>query len=100
MWQQMFDCKEHIKLLDNKSWNKTEFWMICFSQNILADKNKNFLFLYDIFYLTQVFVLDVDECLTENNCHFIADCNNTDGSYTCTCKDGYVGDGTFCNGND
>ena len=46
------------------------------------------------------FVLDIDECLTgADNCdsaHGL--CDNTDGSFTCTCEGGYEGDGTYCTG--
>ena len=31
-------------------------------------------------------------------CHANATCNNTDGSYTCTCSTGYSGDGVTCDG--
>ncbi|XP_078702689.1 uncharacterized protein LOC144928343 [Branchiostoma floridae x Branchiostoma belcheri] len=40
---------------------------------------------------------DVNEC-TANPCHEFADCTNTDGSYTCTCRDGYMGNGKNCTG--
>ncbi|XP_050362348.1 multiple epidermal growth factor-like domains protein 8 [Nymphalis io] len=37
---------------------------------------------------------DVDECgLRLHDCHEHAVCNNTHGSYTCKCKQGYIGDG-------
>ncbi|XP_068737212.1 uncharacterized protein [Montipora capricornis] len=40
---------------------------------------------------------DIDECLTgKHNCSHVAVCNNTNGSYKCTCKEGYVGDGRNC----
>lgn len=43
--------------------------------------------------------VDDDECvLGTDNCHVDADCTNTGGSFSCTCKSGYVGDGvTLCN---
>ena len=42
-----------------------------------------------------VFILspDIDECSLENDCHLDATCKNTKGSYNCTCKDGFEGDG-------
>ena len=43
--------------------------------------------------------LDVDECLeNKDNCHVDATCNNTIGSFTCSCNIGYSGNGTFCQG--
>ena len=46
-----------------------------------------------------IFVLDVDECKRKRNvCHVNATCNNTEGSYNCSCKDGFTGDGKTCQG--
>ena len=43
---------------------------------------------------------DRDECSdsTFNNCHINATCANTDGNFTCTCNDGYEGNGISCTG--
>ena len=43
---------------------------------------------------------DVDECADSslNNCHSRATCTDTDGSFTCTCNDGYAGNGVTCEG--
>ena len=49
----------------------------------------NFMFLY---------YLDINECLPDSPCHENATCNNTEGSYMCTCDSGYSGDGFTCNG--
>ena len=50
--------------------------------------------------LTTLIWLDIDECNNQatNDCHEQATCNNTIGSYTCTCNPGYNGDGNECEG--
>jgi len=52
-------------------------------------ENLNFFFLKK--------KIDIDECLTNNGgCSANAICTNTIGSFSCTCKIGYVGDGMIC----
>ena len=42
---------------------------------------------------------DTDECTDHaHDCHMNALCTNSEGNYTCTCKDGYDGDGKNCTG--
>ena len=44
-------------------------------------------------------LLDVDECAENSHkCHGNAYCNNTVGSYNCTCNSGYSGNGFNCTG--
>ena len=44
-----------------------------------------------------VTIIDVDECdINLHGCDGKATCSDTDGSYTCTCNDGYTGDGFTC----
>lgn len=57
--------------------------------------------LWMIFVLTMHYFIckDVDECSNgTHKCSPTAECVNTDGSYRCTCKEGYSGDGVFCSG--
>ena len=43
--------------------------------------------------------LDIDECAEDiDQCHQLANCDNSIGSYICTCIDGYIGDGRNCKG--
>ena len=44
---------------------------------------------------------DINECSADPSpCDVNADCINSDGSYSCTCKQGFTGNGTVCEGND
>ena len=46
-----------------------------------------------------LFFLDIDECANgTHSCDVNAVCNNTRGSYNCTCKDEFHGDGINCTG--
>ena len=43
--------------------------------------------------------VDIDECSASSPvCDINANCFNTRGSYYCTCKAGYTGDGKTCQG--
>ena len=44
------------------------------------------------------FLIDIDECLDANPCDENADCVNLDSSFICTCRQGFTGNGTTCNG--
>jgi len=48
--------------------------------------------------LTKIYA-DIDEC-SENthNCDQHARCEDTEGDFECSCRKGYYGDGTFCEG--
>ena len=43
---------------------------------------------------------DIDECAVDelHDCHVYANCTNTDGSYSCQCKQGFDGNGLNCVG--
>ena len=48
-------------------------------------------------YMAYEQTADVNECTRgTDRCHNNANCTNTQGSYTCTCKIGYSGDGLSC----
>ena len=44
-------------------------------------------------------VLDINECVANtHDCAAEADCKNIEGSFICTCYDGYEGNGKTCQG--
>ena len=44
-------------------------------------------------------IVDNNECeLGTHNCHLDANCANNKGSFRCTCKIGYTGNGVNCSG--
>ena len=46
-----------------------------------------------------LFTLDFDECSLEPNpCDDHSNCINSDGSYSCICKQGFTGNGAVCEG--
>ena len=55
----------------------------------------NFVFIY----LLSFFGSDINECVRGiHKCSPDAFCNNTKGSYNCTCKNGFTGNGRECKG--
>ncbi len=44
-------------------------------------------------------ITDIDECVeATHDCHANADCTDTDGSFICSCKVGFTGNGLTCTG--
>ena len=70
-------------------------------------KNSDMLYFISV-YVIQVKSLlsislyitsDIDECsLDPSPCDENADCTNSEGSFSCTCKQGFTGDGEVCQG--
>ena len=51
------------------------------------------------FILLWLGTVDVNECTNgTDRCHSRATCHNTQGSYTCSCNSGYIGNGFSCTG--
>ena len=50
--------------------------------------------------LIKSIIADIDECSEKstNECDINANCMNTEGSYNCTCKIGFLGNGQNCTG--
>ena len=54
----------------------------------------------NIRFISYSLMSDIDECAQGDPCHTVAnsECKNTDGSYKCQCKDGFVMNGHNCEG--
>ena len=58
-----------------------------------------FIFRYETPTIFFLWDLDIDECSTQSSpCNENADCTNNEGSYSCSCKRGFSGDGITCVG--
>ena len=69
--------------------------------------------IFEKFYLKKsvtypmifISITDIDECRLPDsesmaaNCDPNAFCTNLNGTYNCTCTDGYTGNGSYCEGN-
>ena len=74
-------------------------------ERIFYLQNKQILIFYglsiQLFTCNLKPISDIDECVvdTHHNCSSDAFCNNTHGSFNCTCKPGFTGDGQKCTGS-
>ncbi len=66
---------------------------------LVCDSMVEVLLPYYTLKFSFIFSSDIDECaLGTAECDPNADCVNTIGSYNCTCRDGYFGNGSLCMG--
>jgi len=68
----------------------------------LLSQYNSLLFWATLYVHVRASVIDLDECARENG-RCPHDCTNTEGSFKCSCHDGFNdvnGDGTKCIGND
>ena len=57
----------------------------------------NIIFFFFSFFCHVPYYPVIDECVSGvHDCHRLASCTNTVGSYTCTCNQPYIGDGKTC----
>ena len=56
-------------------------------------------YFYCVTSFTSLMLLAIDECSNgSHDCDVNANCTNTNGSHSCTCKEGYSGKGKSCQG--
>ena len=59
--------------------------------------NKTHYGLFIVIYSPFSFLTDLNECSRDKYyCHQVASCTNYRGSFTCTCEQGYFGNGFEC----
>ena len=70
-------------------------WILWWATAI-AEKKKEISFDHSV---PDFFFADINECKAgKHNCGANANCQNTKGSFVCTCKPGSSGDGVSCTG--
>ena len=73
------------------------FYLFCFVLFCSLFWYDNFVFIYLCIFF---FCSDINECVRRlHKCSSGAFCNNTKGSYNCTCKHGFTGNGRECKGS-
>ncbi|CAB3976626.1 pro-epidermal growth factor [Paramuricea clavata] len=82
---------------------KDDFYVMDSTRRRIDRFDRSTASLQNIFYLSDTaeeltIVQDLDECCDGDQCHGNATCTNTPGSYFCTCKEGYTGNNTHCEG--
>ena len=84
-----FTRKERLSLLSQR--------IDQFSTFLLSSHLNSFGSLYILFFFSKN--PDIDECSVDvSPCDENADCTNSAGSYSCSCKQGFTGDGSSCKG--
>ena len=70
-----------------------------FFSTLLSLENISYIFKPSGRIILRFLMIDLNECTNgTHDCHLMAVCNNTKGSYNCSCKEGYKGDGRNCTG--
>ena len=82
----------------------TTFWLAAYSLDFTVDINLGMSKIREcelsLLLLLINLIWDINECKEgTHNCSSNAVCNNTKGSYNCTCKPGYEGGGNNCTGS-
>lgn len=66
-------------------------------RNQLIFEYKETRFLAYVDSKKNISFIDIDECSEgTNDCHVDSTCTDTEGSYICTCKNGFSGNGVQC----
>ena len=77
--------------INYRSWKLAHILEACFDVPLS--------YCYCVTSYTSLMLLDIDECSNgSHDCDVNANCTNTNGSYSCTCKEGYTGKGESCQG--
>ena len=83
--------KQAVLLISYRPWKLAHILEACFYA-LLS-------YFCQITFYTSLTLLDIDECdKGSHDCDLNANCTNTNGSHSCTCKEGYTGKGESCQG--
>ena len=90
----------YLSVASNQRKRRSSKWFSTkdFNRGSTESFSKNYILLNKAMHSIYYFA-DINECETgKHHCDSNAFCNNTKGSYNCTCKPGYTGNGVNCTG--
>ena len=74
-----------------------EIWLILINRSRQKGRRREWLVQCTFLFMFSPLFIDVNECLS-SPCDANANCQNTIGSFQCSCNAGFTGDGITCSG--
>lgn len=91
-----FRCAIFVVMFCSYPLRSTAFYPVIFCSAIYYVVK--YKIMWSLQYILFLYVLDINECTGTHPCHANASCKNVEGSFVCSCTNGFSGDGMNCSG--